>query len=283
MTERTYSQEEIAALLERAAELQTDQPRTNKTGLTLTEIESVAQEAGIDPQLVRQAASEMVRAPQSKHLKSKDRSSTHVVVERIVPGTMPVHIWEDIVMELKHRYDSDAGKMMGMPEYGKSTTEKIGRSVEWKHTNMSGYETRLLVRPRAEKLHMRLTHRVGWATPLVESSTYGSVIALFAGILTGAIAHLPLLGFMVGLLTLLAIIPLLRWATNSWRDKKQNELEALADHVSMLVEAPEPVKPDVKTEQSETLQARLDEGLLEVEPSDSERSASQSSRLRQKQ
>ena len=285
MPERTYSQEEIAALLERAAELQTDDARRNKNaaGLTLAEIESVASEAGIDPHLVRQAASEMTVTPNSKDLKSKDRSTSHVIVERIVPGTLHEHIWEDIVMELKHRYDSDMGKMMGVPQYGKSTTEKIGRSVEWKHTNMSGYETRLLIRPRANNLHMRLTHRVGWSTALTESMTYGLFITFLTGVVSGAIAHSPLIGIIVAILTMAAVVPLLNWATNSWRDKKQRELDALADHVASLVDTADSIKPSTETKQSANLQARLDAAFLDEDETEEDQTTGQTSRLRERE
>ena len=63
MSERTYSEDEMAALLERAAELQAHTARTNErsAGLTLTELEAIAEEAGLNPEHLRQAASEMER------------------------------------------------------------------------------------------------------------------------------------------------------------------------------------------------------------------------------
>jgi hypothetical protein len=58
---RRYSDEEVKRLLERASELESQGaslPATRE-GLTLTELEAIAGEAGIDPQLLRQAAREL--------------------------------------------------------------------------------------------------------------------------------------------------------------------------------------------------------------------------------
>jgi len=58
---RRYSDEEVRLLLNRAAELETQGPGlpARVEGSTLSDIESIASEAGINPALVRQAAREM--------------------------------------------------------------------------------------------------------------------------------------------------------------------------------------------------------------------------------
>jgi hypothetical protein len=58
---RRYSEEEFALILRKASEIQISQgsqtPGPGKTGLTLDEIQSIASEAGIDPEAVSRAAS----------------------------------------------------------------------------------------------------------------------------------------------------------------------------------------------------------------------------------
>lgn len=56
--ERTYREEEVAAILQRAARLERDRPIT-AGALSLPEIEAIARDAGIDLGLVRQAAREL--------------------------------------------------------------------------------------------------------------------------------------------------------------------------------------------------------------------------------
>ena len=60
MSERRYTDEEVAQLLQRAADLDRDtESSTLARGLSLAELRDVAAEAGIDPGMVTQAASEL--------------------------------------------------------------------------------------------------------------------------------------------------------------------------------------------------------------------------------
>lgn len=239
MPERTYSEKEMAALFERAAELQAEHTRRSPhgPGLTLTELEHIAQESGMDPMLIRQAAAEMDGRFASSRLETRSQTSTHVIVERVVPAPLTMDAVEDVVMELKHRYDSDLGKMMGTPDYGKGSLEQIGRSFEWRHTSVSGIETRVLLRPRGNKTQLRISKRVGWASNVAESVLYGTIAAFLAGAITGAVMHSSVIGFGVFALAALLFIPLIYWADGAWRSKKHRELTELADHVAHLLAA----------------------------------------------
>ena len=57
MDEKRYSQEEVAAIFERASETEAKLPATGAgAGLTLTELQGIAREVGISPQSISQAA-----------------------------------------------------------------------------------------------------------------------------------------------------------------------------------------------------------------------------------
>ena len=267
MKERTYSKEEIAALLERAAELHALEANsiTDKPGLTLSEIEEIASDSGIDPLLVRQAATEISGAPRVSSLKTKDTTATHNIVERIIPGSLPPDVWEDIVFELRHRYENDLNKMMGGSD---STTEQIGRSVQWKHTSVSGIETRVLIRPRGNKLHLILRQMVGWGGSWAESITYGSILAFLAGAFSGGPTDSVLIGSIVLIATLAIAIPLIYWADQTWRKKKHRELDGLADRISNMIILAE----DDPEEEAETVSEPISEA--EFAPSEQEQAAS---------
>ena len=204
-------------------------------------METIAADSGIDPVLIRLAAMEMDGRGTASQMLTRDKTATHNIVERIIPGPLEEEVWEDIVMELRHRYDSDMGVAMGAPEYGKSRTEQIGRSVEWRHTSMSGIETRVLIRPRGDRLHMRLSQRVGWGSTIAESITYGLFIAFIVGTVSGAMSDSGFLGVLILALTMAAAVPLIHWADTAWRKKKHNDLDALADRIStLLMLSPEP-------------------------------------------
>ncbi len=60
---RRYSDEEVARLLERATQLQADaRPIVPGSGLTLRELESIAGEVGLDPAALRQPRRSWTRA-----------------------------------------------------------------------------------------------------------------------------------------------------------------------------------------------------------------------------
>ena len=276
MKERTYTKEEIEALLERAAELHAQEAKStnDKPGLTLSEIEDVAAESGIDPLLVRQAATEMSGAPRASSLKTRETTATHNVVERIIPGTLKPEAWEDIVLDLRNRYDSAFGKMMGAQD---STTEQIGRSVQWRHMSTSGIETNVLIRPRGDKLHLILRQRVGWGGSIAESITYGTTLAFLAGIFSGGPTSNGMLGVIVALATLAASIPLIYWADQAWRKKMHRDLDSLADNISniLILSQTDAASDSEAIPLEEYAAGRIDESLFEDdETPDQERESS---------
>ncbi|NBC17245.1 MAG: hypothetical protein GVY18_08010 [Bacteroidetes bacterium] len=233
MAERTYTKQEVFEIIERAVELQVQTSRTDdeRAGLTHAELETVAREAGLDPALLQQAAAELDEPGNALFEAKAGTTATHVFVERWMPGALTPEVWEDVVGALRQRFDSSLGSVMGMPGYGRGVTEKVGRTLEWKHTSLSGIETQVMLRPRGDGVRMRLNQRVGWGSPVTESMTYGAglvaLLVLFTAPLgVAATALIPLM---------LVAIPLILLASRAWRQKKHQELEELADHLSTLV------------------------------------------------
>ena len=264
MAERIYTEEEVAALIERTVELQAQAGRRAEAGpgLTLTELEAVAAEAGLNPALLRQAAAEM-DTPQRRTLAPHaGTSATHIYVERQVPGPLTDDAWEDVVAELRHRYDTDLGTMMGMPGYGRSAVEQIGRTVEWKHTSMSGIETRVLIRPRGDWLHLRFSQRVGWGSSIAEAVTYGAGVAGLAAFFAGAFGKSGLLAVGVLLAVLAAAIPSILYLDRAWRRKKHRELDALAERIAALASAPDAAPARAAAPDAAP---RLDDALLDAD------------------
>ncbi len=263
MKERVYTEQEIAALIERTAELQAEQERRGgkRSGLTLPELQAVAAEAGLDPSLLRQAAAEMDE-PRSLLPGRTSKSATHIFTERWVAGPFNPDAWEDIVAELRHQFDTSLAGMMGMPQYGEGTVEQIGRSMSWKHTSMSGIETRVLVRPRGDKVHVRLSQRVGWGSTIAEGVFYGAILAFLVAVVASALADSNMLGVIAFLVTLIVSAPLVRFADEAWRRKKLRELEVLGDRVSSLMTATLEAEAPATMPQQTPVQ-KLDPALLD--------------------
>lgn len=238
MPDRSFSPEEVQALIRRAAQLQAAEARGEGPGLSLDELETVAREAGLDPRHVRAAASELRTAPQAR---PAEASTTHVYAERFVPGTLSDEAVETVVAELRHRYDSDLGmQLYGTMHYGKGRVERVGRSVEWAHTNMMGVETRVLMQPRGDGVRVRASQRVGYAGPMSESVGYGMMAAVAVGGIVWPVTGTLWIGLAAMLAVLVASVPLIHRLDVGMRSKKQRELDALVESVAESVAAHAP-------------------------------------------
>lgn len=234
---RTYSEKEIAALLERTAQLQAEEAESadkSREGLNLSELESIARDAGLDPQFLHRAAIELEHAG-GKPL-GKNKTKTHVRVDRILPSDLTNDEWEEVVFALKRRFESETYDMgLGMGSYGQGKIEQIGRSREWRHTSMSGVQTTVLLRPHKKGTSMEISQRVGIGSTKTESWAYGLPFAMLFATITGAVLKSALIGFsaLVGWTALL--VPLIYYLDSRWREKKHNQLVELADELQHIV------------------------------------------------
>lgn len=234
---RTYSDKEIAALLERTAQLQAEEAESadkTREGLNLTELELIARDAGLDPQFLHRAVIELEHAG-GKPL-GKKKTKTHIRVDRVLPSDLSDEEWEEVVFALRRRFESDSYDLgLGMGSLGQGKIEQIGRSREWRHTSMSGVQTTVLLRPHKKGTNMEISQRVGMSSTKVESWAYGLPFAFLFALLIGAVLKSTLIGSvsMVGLTALL--VPLVYYLDTRWRDKKHNELVTLADELQDIV------------------------------------------------
>src|ERR1043165_9243189 len=117
---RRFNDGEIAQILKRASELQQTEPGDqSRAGLSLSEIEQVANEAGIDPALVRRAAADLDAAQMPQRESAFIGAPTLVQFERIVDGEVPESEYEMLVEEIRRTFSIT----------GIVTT--LGRSLAW--------------------------------------------------------------------------------------------------------------------------------------------------------
>ncbi len=236
MNGRTYSREEIAALMERAAELQSHGSAGNEDGLTLDELEAVAASSGIDPAALRQAASEMGSVSRET---TDEQSDTQIFAERFV--SLPnlddesfASATEDVVVELRHRFGAHTDPVMRALGYGVHS-EQVGKTLEWRHTTSMGVVTTVQLRPRADGVQLRMSQKVGWGSPTAEGMTYALIPAAIATFIALIMVKWALVGIGVFAVGMLVFGPLIRSLDVNWRAKKDRELEALADRLARTI------------------------------------------------
>lgn len=112
--DRRYADAETAAILKRAAELQgTAEPPTSPT---LTDLQQIADEAGIEPRYVRQAAAELASAPRGGGTAGAPDA---LALQRVVAGEVPASAFDALVEAIR-----DATGMAGQ-------TTVMGRGFTW--------------------------------------------------------------------------------------------------------------------------------------------------------
>lgn len=234
MPHRTYTEEEVAALFNRAAEMQVHGHRPDgRAGLTLEEVAAIAADAGLDPEHVRLAASELERPARRRKAETRVTSS-EIVAERWVQGHLDDDAREDLVAELRHLYDDSSWEAYGMGSHGKSTVQTIGRSIEWQHTNpWYGTRRRVLIQPRQYGVRIRVAQSnpysgtaTGW-TPM-----YAPMVALFAGFIAAPATGSWLIGIAIALGLLIVLTPLMTAMTRRSRDRHRGQVEELADSIA---------------------------------------------------
>jgi hypothetical protein len=168
---RRYSDEEVRQLLKRASELESQGTTlpTRTSGPTLSDLEAIAVEAGINPLALRQAARELDSTPEINTVPSAASSRflggpLSVGLERVVEGEVPDSVLESLIPDLQRAADG-----LGQPSL-------LGHSLTWQSTDTQKVRT------------LQVTVSVGRGkTRLHLEERYGSLAgALFGGIMAGA-------------------------------------------------------------------------------------------------
>jgi hypothetical protein len=161
---RRYSENEVGLILRRATEMQRAEPTAaDPAGLTLAELEDIATEAGIDPALLRRAASELgVQQPATLGSRLAG-APVALAIERVIEGEMPVERLEDLVPII----------VAATP--GRGTASAVGRSLTWSsHEGSNLTEQQVLVSSQNGQTLIR-----------VEQSYSGLAAGWFGGIMGG--------------------------------------------------------------------------------------------------
>lgn len=176
---RLYGENEVGALLRRAAELQASQGESATSGLTIDELKTIAAEAGIDPKFVEQAAMGTGRVERRGERFYFWGGPVKLDDERAVAGEVRADLWPDVV-----RAANDV--------FGDGEASSLGRGLEWKRMPM-GYSqphARVSVVPRAGKTTIRVQRRLDNEAASVHMISF-SLVFLF-GILFPILSGLSL-------------------------------------------------------------------------------------------
>lgn len=204
MPERTYSEKEIAEIIRRAAELESDQldnieASENLPGLNLQELLDVAAEAGLDPENVRQAAHYM-DSPVDKRTAKINKNE--IYAEKWVNGELSQELADLVIANLNHRYNATHERQSWRDNIlddrpdestGRSKVQRTGKSVEWKYLDeYKTMEVRALIQPVKDKVRIRISKK----------NVHGTAIEDMDAGAEGYISYIPYLAAVVVLFSL---------------------------------------------------------------------------------
>ena len=167
---RRFNDEEVALIIKRAAELQqTEQVAQDATSsLSLKEVEDIAKEAGIDPALIRRAATTLDQRNEVNRPSPWIGAPTRIVYERVVDGEITPDAYEPIVDEIRRTFGEN-----GVPSV-------LGRTLAWTSTQTGGRRN-----SRGRQIDVSVMSRGGVTTIRVEEELRNTAGALFGGLVGG--------------------------------------------------------------------------------------------------
>lgn len=187
---RRFSEQEVALIIKRASELQEDDvPSESATGMSLIELEQIAREAGLDPALVRRAATDLDTRATDQPTSPLIGSPTSVRVERTVDGELSADEFEAIVLAIQ----SELGEV--------GTPATLGRTLQWTSSQMgrphSSRSVQVSVTPRNGRTTIRIEEKLG----ALAGGLFGGLVGGLGGGMSGAAMGIGLGVFQSGLVT----------------------------------------------------------------------------------
>jgi hypothetical protein len=153
--ERLYDDEEVGRLLKRATEIQSREGTSpthgsSGSGMSLTELEDIASEAGIDARYLRRAAAEMdTAAPEDGFLGDVMGEALSLVQETVLPGELDEEGFERVLVVLQRK----------TAEHGQPSL--LGRTLTWQAEAPNKMRSMLVtVTARDGQTHIRAEERL---------------------------------------------------------------------------------------------------------------------------
>lgn len=226
MSNRVYSEQEVARLIRRAVELESEKSKAGRPGsekgLTIRDLEKIAADSGIDPELMHKAAEELDRPADTGSLEETTTvNKSEIVAEHWIKADVNGRILDDLILELHHRFGTSQDDINWWNQLfndytGKAKVNKTATSADWRYTDdMALYTTRVLIQQRGDKLRIRVSKRQGWnmSWSSENSNIFLGMSFAFTFTAIGAVLGFnqmdsPILGILGGLALSALVVPL---------------------------------------------------------------------------
>ena len=218
MTNRRYTDEEVAAIFAKAieAEAPTLEAPARSGGLTLTELHDIARDVGIAPDVVTRAANSLdAGAPAA----ARTFMGFPIAVERtvVLNRRLTDAEWELLVVKLREAFDA-RGKLSAYGSFRQWTNGNLQALLE--PTQAGGHRLRLRTRRAASQASMRM------GMVMMGSSVALGIVSAVNGQIAGVVMPVATL-LTVGIAMFASGVRPLR----SWAETRSRQMEAIAEEL----------------------------------------------------
>ena len=228
MTDRRYSEEEVAAIFERAAEAQKTARRQllPGEGMMLADLQEIGREVGLPPELVAQAARSMDQGgrPSSKAFLGLPIGVGHTID---LDRRLSDEEWEHLVVDLRETFDA------------RGTVRYDGTFRQWTNGNLQA-----LLEPTATGHRIRLRTVKGNSRAMMSAGLglFGAmgalVVALAVGGGLGEAGSLTGVGFLAAMG--LGMFGIGAMSLPGWARARRRQMEAVAARLALAYEVVAP-------------------------------------------
>lgn len=224
MSDRRYSEAEVAEIFRQAAEAQQTARRQlpSGEGMTLTDLQEIGREVGIPPELVSQAAQGLDRAgaPARRRFLGLPLGVGRTVE---LGRRLTDDEWDQLVVDLRETF------------HARGKVRQDGSLRQWTNGNLQAL---LEPTPQGDRLRLRTMHGNARGLMLIGLGIFGialgpAVVALFETGLGEAVRQLVPMAAAGAALFAAGALRLPRWAQNRTR-----QMEGVAARLALLAESP---------------------------------------------
>lgn len=283
MSKRVYSEQEVARLIRRAVELESERTRSGGTGpedgLTIHDLEKIAADSGIDPELMHRAAEELDNPSALQDIEDTTKvNKAEIVAEHWIKADVNSRILNDLIIELNQRFGTSQDDINWWDRLwndysGKAVVNKTATSADWRYTDeMEMYTTRVLMQQRGDKLRIRVSKRMAWnlswnseGLNVLFVVISAILITTFSTVLGFTIFDSPIIGLLGGLALSALVAPLYLRFSRRWLNKHKQEVTDIAENLVIQTKRFSRETTDRGSNQTEAHQSNIHEIEIETE------------------
>mgnify|MGYP001185080400 CR=1 FL=1 len=223
MTERRYTEDEVAEIFERATEAQKSSLPASRSGegLTLAELQEVGREVGLPPELVARAATALASRGQSH---GRTILGLPIGVGRIVEldRALTDTEWHQLVVDLRETFDARG---------------KVGEQGPFKQWTNGNLQALLEPTSTGQRLRLKTLHGSAMSMMTTGIGMVGVTAAVWAGLMFRATPFDPT-AVTVLIATGLGLLGAGALRLPAWARERRRQMEEIAERLALTIGRP---------------------------------------------